>query len=228
MLIVPDSNSQPWTPGNLLEAFPPPKPNGKKKRKGPPPPERPEPEAAAEDAPEAPVARRPVAPPRQQAAPPAAPPPTQQTAPPPRRPAPPPPRKPIEPPPREPVDYEPAPGEGDDDTEVEGEEVAEPLTEPPPTKPKPRYVMKKKRRPQPVVAEARRGPEIHSAKAHRCVDKVTAKGGAQEPWAVCTASIGKAGVYSKGHGGSASPKRTRETDAAMDALVEAMVQELRG
>jgi hypothetical protein len=227
MLIVPDSNSQPWTPGNLLEAFPPPKPKGKKKPKAPPP-ELPEPEAAAEDAPEA---RRPVAPPpRQQAA---APPPTAvapprqlAAAPPAKRPAPPPPR--VQPPARDPVDYEPAPGEGDDDTEVEDDDIAEPITDEPPAKPKPRYVMKKKRRPQPVVAESRRGPEIHSAKAHRCVDKVTAKGGAVEPWAVCTSSIGKAGVYTKGHGGSASPKRTREADAAMDALVEAMVQELRG
>lgn len=56
-------------------------------------------------------------------------------------------------------------------------------------------------------------PEIHSAKAHRCVDKVGAKGHDESSaWAICTASIGADGVYAKGHGGSASPKRrTRET-----------------
>jgi hypothetical protein len=52
------------------------------------------------------------------------------------------------------------------------------------------------------------GPEIHSAKAHRCVDKVKAKGHDESSaWAICTSSIGAAGVYAKGHGGSASPKR---------------------
>lgn len=52
------------------------------------------------------------------------------------------------------------------------------------------------------------GGEIHSAKAHRCVDKVKAKGhGESSAWAICTTSIGKAGTYAKGHGGSASPKR---------------------
>lgn len=50
--------------------------------------------------------------------------------------------------------------------------------------------------------------EIHSAKAHRCVDKVRGKGHAEgNAWAICTASIGKRGVYSKGHGGNANPKK---------------------
>lgn len=50
--------------------------------------------------------------------------------------------------------------------------------------------------------------EIHSAKAHRCVDKVRAKGHPESnSWAICTASIGKRGVYSKGHGGNANPKK---------------------
>ena len=53
-----------------------------------------------------------------------------------------------------------------------------------------------------------KGPERHSAKAHRCVDKVRAKGhGESNAWAICTASIGKRGVYAKGHGGNANPKR---------------------
>lgn len=59
-----------------------------------------------------------------------------------------------------------------------------------------------------VHESARGGPEIHSAKAHRCVDKVKAKGHDESSaWAICTSSIGKAGVYTRGHGGSASPKR---------------------
>jgi len=49
--------------------------------------------------------------------------------------------------------------------------------------------------------------EIHSAKAHRCVDQVRGKGHPESnSWAICTASIGKRGVYSKGHGGNANPK----------------------
>lgn len=223
MVIIPDSNSQPWTPSRLSEAFPPPK----KKRKGAPPPPEEAPEAAAEDAPES--ARRAATPTPPPARRPGAPPPAAPA----KRPPPPAPKRPQEPdaPSREPVDYEPAPGEGEDDTEVtDDEEYGEPLVEPPPAR-KREYLMKKgkkgKRVPPPVVAEASRGPEIHSAKAHRCVDEVTAKGGAAEPWAVCTASIGKRGVYTKGHGGAASPKKTRETDAAMDAVVEAMVRELR-
>lgn len=58
------------------------------------------------------------------------------------------------------------------------------------------------------------GPEIHSAKAHRCVDHVKGKGHDESSaWAICTASIGKGGVYAKGHGGRASAKRkTQETD----------------
>lgn len=56
-------------------------------------------------------------------------------------------------------------------------------------------------------------PEIHSAKAHRCVDKVRAKGHSESSaWAICTASMGKDAVYAKGHGGRATPKRrTRES-----------------
>ncbi len=51
------------------------------------------------------------------------------------------------------------------------------------------------------------GEEIHSAKAHRCVDKVKAKGHPEgNAWAICTSSIGKRGVYAKGHGGNANPK----------------------
>lgn len=56
----------------------------------------------------------------------------------------------------------------------------------------------------------RHGPEIHSAKAHRCVDKVGAKGHDESSaWAICTSAIGKGGVYTKGHGGAAAPKRKR-------------------
>ena len=69
-------------------------------------------------------------------------------------------------------------------------------------------------RPEPGEADdrpLREGPEIHSAKAHRCVDKVRAKGHPESnSWAICTASIGKGGVYAKGHGGRASPKRRRQ------------------
>lgn len=62
----------------------------------------------------------------------------------------------------------------------------------------------KKRR----VREKRGGPEIHSAKAHRCVDKVKAKGHDESSaWAICTSSIGKRGVFAKGHGGNANPKK---------------------
>lgn len=62
---------------------------------------------------------------------------------------------------------------------------------------------------EPVV-EKKKGGEIHSAKAHRCVDKVRAKGHDESSaWAICTTSIGKEGVYAKGHGGSASPKRKK-------------------
>ena len=50
--------------------------------------------------------------------------------------------------------------------------------------------------------------EMHSAKAHRCVDKVRAKCHPESnSWAICTASMGKDKVYAKGHGGSATPKR---------------------
>lgn len=77
----------------------------------------------------------------------------------------------------------------------------------------------------------RKGPEIHSAKAHRCVDKVKAKGHPESnAWAICTASIGKRGVYAKGHGGNANPKigeaavkKTIETE--FDAVVEDLIKE---
>lgn len=50
-------------------------------------------------------------------------------------------------------------------------------------------------------------PEIHSDKAHRCVNHVRKKGHAESnAWAICTASIGKRGVYARGHGGNAKPK----------------------
>jgi hypothetical protein len=50
--------------------------------------------------------------------------------------------------------------------------------------------------------------EIHSAKAHRCVDKVRAKGHSESSaWAICTSSVGKRGIYAKGHGGNANPKK---------------------
>ncbi|CAN5755982.1 hypothetical protein BH24ACT15_BH24ACT15_36380 [soil metagenome] len=58
------------------------------------------------------------------------------------------------------------------------------------------------------LLEKRKGPEIHSAKSHRCVDKVGAKGHDESSsWAICTASMGADAVYAKGHGGSARPKR---------------------
>ena len=67
--------------------------------------------------------------------------------------------------------------------------------------------------PEPWNEEDRRlreAPEIHSAKAHRCVDQVRAKGHPESnAWAICTTSIGKRGVYAKGHGGNAGPKRKR-------------------
>lgn len=54
----------------------------------------------------------------------------------------------------------------------------------------------------------KKGGEIHSAKAHRCVDKVQAKGHDESSaWAICNTSVGKSGMYAKGHGGNASPKR---------------------
>lgn len=72
---------------------------------------------------------------------------------------------------------------------------------------------------------AEKGPEIHSAKAHRCVDKVGAKGHDESSsWAICTASMGKSKVYAKGHGGKASPKR-KVAEAEMDDLVESLCQE---
>lgn len=64
----------------------------------------------------------------------------------------------------------------------------------------------KKRKKCAAMAEGT-GPERHSAKAHRCVDQVRAKGhGESSAWAICTTSIGKRGVYAKGHGGNANPK----------------------
>lgn len=90
------------------------------------------------------------------------------------------------------------------------------------------------------TTEGRRGgPEIHSAKAHRCVDKVKAKGHAESnAWAICTSSIGKRGVYAKGHGGNANPKskvsEARESARAAGELrylrehLDAAVAELQG
>jgi hypothetical protein len=71
----------------------------------------------------------------------------------------------------------------------------------------------------------KKGPEIHSAKAHRCVDKVMAKGHPESSaWAICTSSIGAEGVYAKGHGGSARPKRKiREMDP-LDVEAEAIFE----
>lgn len=41
---------------------------------------------------------------------------------------------------------------------------------------------------------------IHTAKWHRCVDKVGAKSSAN-PYAVCTAALGKSGTFKNGGGG---------------------------
>ncbi len=76
-------------------------------------------------------------------------------------------------------------------------------------------------RPEPVTEteddaplKEKTGGEKHSAKAHRCVDKVRAKGHPESnSWAICTASIGKRGVYAKGHGGNANPKKKVARDA---------------
>jgi len=133
-----------------------------------------------------------------------------------------------------PIDYDEAPPEAEEDEEdVEYDEAPE--GDPADAKlhadeeeapPKKKGKGKGKKVVVTIATEAH--GEIHSAKAHRCVDEVGAKGGVDEPWAVCTASIGKAGVYAKGHGGSASPKRkVRETDRAMDAYVEALVEAIR-
>jgi hypothetical protein len=130
-----------------------------------------------------------------------------------------------------PVTYDEAPPEADEDEESPEYEAA-PEGDTADTKthnvfddPEVRTrVAKKGKKRRPPVVEA----EIHSAKAHRCVDQVTAKGGVDEPWAICTASIGKAGVYAKGHGGRAAPKRAvREADAQMDAYVDALVRQVR-
>lgn len=60
------------------------------------------------------------------------------------------------------------------------------------------------------VEEKKGGGEIHSAKAHRCVDQVMAKGHDESSaWAICNTSVGKDEMYAKGHGGSAKPKRKR-------------------
>lgn len=48
---------------------------------------------------------------------------------------------------------------------------------------------------------------IHTAKWHRCVDKVSNKSSAN-PYAVCTASLGRAGTFKASAGGGKS-KRTR-------------------
>lgn len=72
------------------------------------------------------------------------------------------------------------------------------------TRPPRRYKM---RRHMAEVYKNGKKVEIHSAKWHRCVDKVAQRGGGYNEYAVCTASIGKAGSFAKGHGGSAAPKR---------------------
>lgn len=72
---------------------------------------------------------------------------------------------------------------------------------------KARKVAEAKRRKKCAAMAEGTGPERHSAKAHRCVDKVQAKGHDESSaWAICTTSIGKRGVYAKGHGGNANPK----------------------
>lgn len=74
--------------------------------------------------------------------------------------------------------------------------------------------------PEPVNADVLEKAEIHSAKAHRCVDKVRAKGHPESnAWAICTASIGKAGVYAKGHGGRAKAKRKVHESSPNDGVV---------
>lgn len=40
---------------------------------------------------------------------------------------------------------------------------------------------------------------VHTAKFDRCVEDVKARGGAYDPYAVCTASLGEAGSIRKGH-----------------------------
>lgn len=135
----------------------------------------------------------------------------------------------------EPVEDDEEDDSYDEDIEYEeapvGNTAAEKLHGKPPTRGKTPPPKKKKPKAVTVTIATEAHGEIHSAKAHRCVDKVAAKGGVDEPWAVCTASIGKSGVYAKGHGGSASPKRktreTREVAAEMDAYVEGLVEEIR-
>lgn len=77
--------------------------------------------------------------------------------------------------------------------------------------------------PEPVNVEERklteytdksgRHVEIHSDKWHRCINHVKGRrgGGKYNAYAVCTASIGKAGSFAKGHGGRAKAK-TKEAD----------------
>jgi len=36
---------------------------------------------------------------------------------------------------------------------------------------------------------------IHTAKWHRCVEKVSARGGVSSPHAICTASLGRGGTF---------------------------------
>ena len=52
---------------------------------------------------------------------------------------------------------------------------------------------------------------IHTAKWQRCVEDVKAKGSAVNPFAVCTASIGRQGTFQAEHRGSRSrPKRLKQ------------------
>jgi len=38
---------------------------------------------------------------------------------------------------------------------------------------------------------------VHTAKWHRCVDKVGTKSSGTNPYAVCTAALGRAGTFKK-------------------------------
>ena len=109
-----------------------------------------------------------------------------------------------------------APDEDEEPDEAEDEDEED-------TPKKRKRVMKRMSQMMAMMAEGQ-GPEIHSAKAHRCVDKVQAKGHSESSaWAICTTSIGKEGVYAQGHGGSARAKR-KVHEAELDAVVEELVE----
>ena len=86
---------------------------------------------------------------------------------------------------------------------------------------------------EPDAPRLREKTEIHSAKAHRCVDKVRAKGHSESSaWAICTTSVGKRGIYAKGHGGNANPKkkiheakRRRVTEAREAAVLMGVIRQ---